>query len=194
MKKNILIFTMLTYLFFFSGCTCFFPVLDYVDENNKSYITLLNEDSCTVKLKYLGTYPSYPDTHGLPVDRNTEILSHDQTCILIINQNKSEILIQDCRLELRDENKKIIPYIKIKAHTGDDSSYSTVKSLSKIEINWGYHDLIYLYDSTYGKNEVHFYLKLTLLIKDKIHIIEKTALLKRKDGTVFWSPFFTKKY
>ena len=98
MKKNILIHTMLLYLFLFSGCTCFFPVLDYVDENNKSYITLLNEDRCTVELKYLGTHPNYPDTHGHPVDRNTEILSHDQTYILIINKDNDKILIQDCRL------------------------------------------------------------------------------------------------
>ncbi len=201
MKWIKLLYAIILSLLLFSGCTCIYSVLDYVDENNKSYIELFNEDGCKVSIKYIGTYPSYPDIHGHSVTK--EMISYEQTYIEIKgpNSNKNEPIskIIDCHVELRGENNTIFPFKSIIVKPDVVPSESVISfnnekkyvdskpSLSNSPL---FYYIMYLYEDTSDLKTVNFHIKLTLSIKGKIHIIEKSALLKRKEGKVFFTPFF----
>ncbi len=193
MKWIKLLYAMSLSLLLFSGCTCIYPVLDYVDENNKSYIELFNEDGCKIEMKYLGTYPTYPDIHGNPVTE--EIISHEQTYIFIDSSNRNvdgyTSSIEKCHIELKDEDNKIISFksIELKSYLKNFNHYDKEESISKFKLDRGLYEIIYLYNDTSNIESAKFYIKLRLIIKGKIHIIEKSAFLKRKEGKVFFTPF-----
>ncbi len=201
MRKHKLLYVILLSVFLFSGCPFVFSVLDYVDENNKSYITIFKDSDCIVEMKYLGSYYSFPDTHAHSLTK--EMILNDQTFIRILGPSgkENEILgrIIDCHVELKD-NDLIVPYRSIEVRPTENlgvgkysiiykSEKDLIDSKPKIGTDRGIFDIFYLYDDINYLQTANFNIKLTLLIKGKIHIIEKSAFLKRKEGKVLFTPF-----
>jgi hypothetical protein len=199
MKRFIQYSIFIIFSLLFTGCG-FYDILDYTDENNESYITLIKEEGCRVYIKYLGTYPSYPDLHGQRFSK--EMIIHEQTYLLIkgpsTKENEPSSKIIDCHVELKDDQNNIIPYIHIEVIPVEKIDQDSLiykdekdhlKSKSNITSNIHFYEIFYLYNDTSQYKTVSFYLKLTLSLKGKLRIIEKKALLKRKEGKVFFSPF-----
>jgi len=198
MKRIIQYCVFIIFGLLFTGCS-FYDVLDYIDENNESYIIIFDDDGCRVYMKYLGTYPSYPD-HALPLTK--EMIIHEQTYLRINGpepkQNEPISRIVDCHVELKDDQDNIIPYIHIEVIPiesiyQDSIIYKNEKDFIKFKPNITsdihLYEIFYLYNDTSQYKTVSFYLKLTMSLKGKERVIEKRAVLKRKEGKVFYSPF-----
>jgi len=172
---------------------CSYLITDYLDSDGERSITLFDNDNILIGVQYIGTNSSFMSRE---VDEKLE--SNIQTKIYFFVRTDEEvpviITIEKCKVEIKDEYGKIIPYSSVEVLSKETQMNGTLsyrnedeflKTKPKYEEGASYQ-IYYLYAEDVKSTKVSFSLNMTVNINGKRKDYTLNKILEKRQHKEPW--------